>query len=84
MIKKSQYTCRNPATSKYAKYLPEEVKTFLLGDYGTKYKPRSHNRAWTIFLLGDLLYEGSKEGFEAWFERLGTCTIETVDEHEPQ
>ena len=83
-IVKSQYTCQNPATSKYAKYLPEEVKTFLLGEYGTQYKPKSHNRAWTIFLLGDLQYEGSLKGFEAWFEQLGTCTIETVDEREPQ
>ena len=81
MIKHSRYTGKNPAI-KYGKHLPEEVKSFLLGDYGTKHKPKSQGKAWTIFMLGDLLYEGSKAGFDEWYERLGTCSMEAVDEDE--
>ena len=64
----SQYTGSNPAIT-YAKHLPAAVKTFLLGEYGTQ-PANPQGRAWTIFRLGKLLFEGSKEGFEAWHEAL--------------
>ena len=76
----SKYTGQNPAIT-YAKHLPEAVKTFLLGEYGTQ-KANPQGRAWTIFRLGKLLFEGSKEGFEAWHEALGTCDMTEIDDNE--
>ena len=77
-IRKSQYTGKNPAL-KYPK-MPTECKDFLLGDYGTKYKPKYADKAWTIYMPGDLLYEGTKAGFDTWFQGLGPCDVCEEDE----
>ena len=74
----SQYTGSNPAIT-YDKHLPGAVKTFLLGEYGTQ-PANPQGRAWTIFRLGKLLFEGSNEDFWVWYDALGTCITTEIDE----
>ena len=81
-IANSKYSGVNPAAQygSHAK-MHSAAKGFLLGKYGSG-KPFSHNKAWTVYTLGKCLFHGTLGEFENWFEQLGHCAVEEIDDIE--